>query len=180
MDNNSSSFQRIYDKKFVSENNNFLTKALFYETSFPHKRDKCLYTLKDIDYEGYLSLFKLYMEMRDITEYQFANKYFLSFSHWEHLCSLHWFKPYIERWRKELDLLIQAEALQRILIDAKSGSKTSSTSNKYLLDKGYLKQQNQGKKQSVGRPTQEKIEQEAQKLFEEKEVIDGDAERLLN
>ena len=59
-----------------------LTQGLFLEIGYS---DSALYTLKDNDHEyndkALPSIKRLYLEMEDVTEYEFANKYFLGWSH---------------------------------------------------------------------------------------------------
>src|SRR3990167_1337022 len=85
-----------------------LTQALFYEETGADK-SSVIYTLKDQDHEGFPSLYRLYIEMEDILEYEFANKYLDNWSHWEWLTQAGWFKPYVLRWRKELELKIRSK-----------------------------------------------------------------------
>lgn len=94
--------------KFKNEKGQYYTQRLFYEMAY-HINDQStiIYTLKDYDNNGYLSLKKLYLEESDITEYRFASKYFDSWYHWTLVANATWFKPYIEEWRKELKLKLK-------------------------------------------------------------------------
>lgn len=159
--------------KFHNASGKFLTRNLFYETAVATK-DQVLYTLKEHDHEGYPSLYRLYLEMEDITEYEFANKYFYNYRHWKEISESNWFKVYINRWREELDLKMKARALQDIIKTAKdSKSKSQLSAAKYLLEKGW-----EPKESSAGRPKKEEILKEARKLAEEEEKILSDAKRL--
>lgn len=155
----------------------YLTIALFYETATGSK-EEVVYTLKEKDYKGFLSIKRLYLEMEDITEYEFANKYFENWSHWKKLIASAWFKEHIDVWREELELKFKARSLNQIKRTAKSSAKEAFMANKYLLEKGWEKSTKD--KSTVGRPTQEKIKQEAQRLHDEKEIVEKDAQRLLN
>ena len=44
-----------------------------------------------------------------------------SWEHWDTLCDQPWFKPYILRWRRELEAKIKSLALERILKKANDG-----------------------------------------------------------
>lgn len=163
--------------KFRSEgNNNLLTKGLFFETTLADK-SSCLYSLKDRDHpEGYPSLYRLYMETNDPTEYRFATTYLDGWEHWEYLCRLNWFKEYVDRWRKELDLRMKSQALAKIMTEAKTGSKESFSANKYLLEKGW--EPKDGSKR--GRPSKEEIKRNAEDLFNTNNRLSSDFDRIVS
>ena len=149
-----------------------LLKALFYETTRIDKSD-VVYTLKDHDHAGYPSLYLLYMTMKDPFEFRFANEALSSFEHWEMLCSCDWFKPYINRWRHELELSIRTEALIRLEQDALSGSRSSAQSNRYLLDHGWRTDKN-----TKGRPSKADIKREANRLAQDNQQLEDDLARV--
>ena len=71
--------------KFKNAVGAHLLKALFYEVSEDGTRVDCLYSLKQEDSPDiqdnsriYPSIHRLYVEMGDATEYEFAKKYFKS------------------------------------------------------------------------------------------------------
>jgi hypothetical protein len=111
-------------------------RELFFETTTADKT-WVLYTLKDREHEGFPSLYLAYMAMEDLTEYEFANKYLEGWEHWVMLTNCAWFKPYVERWRKELDLKIKARYLKGIKQEAASGSRNALGAMKYLLERGW-------------------------------------------
>src|SRR4051812_9605533 len=88
-------------------------KNLFYEQS-PADKTGVVYTLKNHDHMGYPSMYRLYMEFDDPTEYSFAIATLDGWDHWEILCECTWFKPYVAKWRKELDVRTRARALNKI------------------------------------------------------------------
>lgn len=151
------------------------TKQLFYEMA--DNPDQAVYTLKDRDTDKYLSLYRLYMEEEDPTEFSFANKHLDGHEHWEMLCRNNWFKPYVNRWRAELELKIRAKALKN-LIELSKGSdpKSQADASKFLLTRNW-----RGPTESkVGRPSREAIKQEAIRLFEESSETKEDYKRILN
>lgn len=154
--------------------NSRYTKALFLEESY-EDRSNVLYTLKDFDHDGYPSLYRKYLLLGDLTEIEFARTYFESWEHWLMVCECSWFKPYIARWREEVSLIEQAEALKAIKVIAKDKtSKDHFAANKIIL--AYGKPKGSPSKAHVGRPSKEEITKQAQALFrEEKET----AEELL-
>lgn len=167
-----------FTNKFRNKINNArLLKGLFYEQTLADK-SSVLYTLKDIDYREYPSLYRLYMETDDPTEWEVSQKYVDGWEHWEMLCATSWFKPYIERWRKELELRMKSKALARIKTEAKTTSKESFMANRYLLEKGW--EPKEGQKHGRGRPTKEDIKKAASELASAQERISGDFDRILN
>lgn len=151
----------------------WLTKSLFIEQDHNADLGQALYTLADEDRQGVPSLYRLYMEMRDPSEYYFAKQYLGGWDHWERLTKSPWFKPYIESWRKELDVLIKAEALSEIIRIAKDPThKSSYEANKILL----RKDKDQTKR---GRPSKLEVSKEASRIASEEEQIAKDAERVL-
>lgn len=146
--------------------------ALFYETTLADK-STVVYSLKDEDYLGYPSLFRLYMECADPTEYRFAMEHLDGYQHWEELCVCKWFKPHLTRWRKELALKLQSEALTEIVkIAKKTTDKNSYQANKFLLEKGWAKD-------SKGRPSKEDVKARVEEMAENETKIISDFERLV-
>lgn len=154
---------------FKNSNGNLILKSLFLETNGTLEgRPKVVYTLRPQDHRGYPSLMKLYLEMGDPTEYQFANKHLFNWDHWQRLLDTTWFQPYILKWRKELEAKLKADALERILAKAKGEGKDSFQANKYLLEKTWT-----SPKKKVGRPITEEV-------LEDKQDYQEDYERLFN
>ena len=153
-----------------------LTKSLFLEESYKDK-SYVIYTLKDTDHNGYVSLYLRYMAMSDPYEINFANAYFDGWEHWQMVSNASWFKPYISRWRKELNLKLKAEALARIREIAKDETnKASFTANKLLLEGGW---ESKEEKKGAGRPSKEAIREQAEQMFSESEQVKKDYERLM-
>jgi hypothetical protein len=137
-----------------------------------------LYTLKDDDHSfgglSFLSFYKLYMQTEDPTEYLFAKTYLDGWQHWELLCRAPWFKPYLVRFRTELDLGIRAAALQRIKGESKSNSKNAFTANRFLLEKGWI-----SKESTRGRPSNDEITRKAQEVLQDSQILDEDFQRII-
>jgi len=148
-----------------------LMSSLFVETcKVPDA--KPLYTLYDRDKPQYPSLYRLYMETEDPTEYQFATRYLHDWKHWESLCAAEWFKPYVERWRKELELKIKSQALRRIIDDASAGGRDGQAAARFILEKGW------GDKSTKGRPSKEDIRDAADRIASDGSRLNEDMERL--
>ena len=142
------------DKMKVPSNGNMRTQGLFLELEYG-KHETAVYTLSDEHktYKGkeYPSLKKLYLEMEDPVEYEFATKYLLGWRHWQRLLNNQLVRPYIEEWRDELNLKLRSKAFKEIL--DRSKTEQGTTANKWIADKGWIKNE-------VGRPSKADIEQE--------------------
>ena len=156
------------------------TKALFYETTLPEYRIEMEpeWTLKEKDHlandgKTYRSMKRIYLEMEDVTEYEFALATLGSFTHWETLCKSTWFKEHLDQWRKELNLKIKARGVKAIMHAAVGGEQPSFQAMKYLADNQYLE-----KKTGRGRPSKADIKAELQKEVNINKTFKDDAERL--
>jgi hypothetical protein len=162
---------------FKAANGNWYTRALFCEYCITDP-SSILYTLKEIDHNGYPSLYRLYMDLADPSEHIFANTYLGGWSHWLDLCKCEWFKPYIDSWRKELSVKIKGAALARILVMGQSAdTKIAFAANKYILDQEWSPSV---KKSTKGRPTKDDITSEAKKIAEAQAQVQSDFERIMN
>jgi hypothetical protein len=145
---------------FKNKNGVLYTKALFLEMSYEDP-SSAIYTLKNEDHEhkgtNYLSLYRLYMREADPTEWRVAENYFDGWEHWEQIAKAAWMKPFVESWRKQLNLRLRSEALNRIISESKTNSKDSIAAAKYVLEKKWEEKTGPGR----GRPTKEAIRQEA-------------------
>lgn len=136
----------------VDDRGRYKTLSLFLEIAY----DKdAIYTLKGYDHthdgKTYISLKRLYLEMADPTEYEFASKYLADWDHWQKICNNKRLALEVEKWRYELELKLRAEGVQRILKSARS--KGNWLAAKFLAEKGW-------ELRSAGRPTKDEIERE--------------------
>lgn len=119
--------------KFRDNKNNLLTTSLFYELCTPKERNAgALYSLERRD-TGLLCLRDMYLAMGDVLEDTFAKTYFESVAHWELVSNHEAIKPYITGWRKELELRIRSEALQKIVEHAEQPTPTGFQAAKFLV-----------------------------------------------
>lgn len=122
------------------------------------------------------SLYLMYMDVADPTEYSFAMKALGSWDHWCVLCDTNWFKPHIEEWRADLRVKLASEHYGKVRDEALKATKASDriTALRWLAaNSGY-----ESPKSSRGRPSKAEVEgrlkQELKSLEEDKE----DLERL--
>lgn len=150
----------------------FYLAGMFFE-EVNYDKASVVYTLKDEDHLGYPSLYRLYLEVSDPTEYRFAKEHLYSWKHWEMLQECNWFKPYLLRWRKELELKIRSQALVNIIESSVSKTKDAFTANKYLLDANWKGETR------AGRPTKEAIKKQAQSIVSDQASVSDDYQRLM-
>lgn len=146
-----------------------LTQSLFLEVGYT---DYAVYTWKDRDYEYkgrlYPSLRRLYIEMEDPTEYEFANTHLLNWKQWQRLCENKLIRKEIDEWREELELRLRSKGIKHIISNAKQGGYQSA---KWLADKGW-------DLRSAGRPSKEEIEREKKFQSRVSEEFSADIIRL--
>lgn len=133
--------------KLKASNGVPLTQSLFLEIAY--SKD-AVYTLKDDDYEYegkiYPSLKRLYLEMEDPVEYEFAKTHLLGWSHWQRMCANKQIAKHVEEWRHELELHIRSRAVKAVI--AKASCEQGINAAKWIAEKGWSKN-------SVGRPNKQ-------------------------
>ena len=160
---------------FRNSSNARYLKGLFFETTTTP--DTVVYTLKDRDHNGFPSLYRLYMESADDTEYLFATAHLDGWEHWEMLCRCAWFEPFVARWRKELFLQKTAKILKNIEAEATNPqSKNHFVANKLLLDREWEGKVPKGKR---GRPSKEEVAGELKREAEDARRQKDDLARIL-
>lgn len=160
---------------YRNEAGNYIQKDLFLETS--NRKEFVLYTLARED-NKYPSLYRLYMEMEDFTEFEFANKYFESFQHWKVVSNASFFAAHISEWREELELKIKARNLKSLIKKAEADSSVA----KYLLGNKWIEEAQQ-KNPGVnlrGRPSKEEIRAHLRLITMDQKEAENDLERISN
>lgn len=156
--------------KLVDGQGKPLTQSLFLEIGYT---DFSVYTLKDQDYEYngkmYPSLKRLYLEMEDPTEYEFANECLLGWRHWIRLCENKQIAKHIDEWRAELEYKLRSKAVRMMLSSAKGGNYQAA---KWFADRGWS---NKG----AGRPSKADVEHERQVQARLGEEYSEDVVRLF-
>lgn len=139
---------------FKDSRNRYLTRSLFVET----KTDLCepIFTLDSKeDYDGYISVYRLYMEADDPTEYTVAMRMLGDLEHWKLLCDRDFFSPYVALWRDELQAKIRSEAVGVVRATAVSGTPSSLPAARWLAENDLLNTTQPPKKER-GRPPKQR------------------------
>ncbi len=164
--------------KFKNIQGRLILKPLFFELD-DAEHSFSVYTLKaeDHTFNGitYPSLRRLYIETEDPTEYLFATEHLYSWSHWKDLIQCGWFQPHLREWREELEVRLRAKALLRMKARAEGDTKDSMQADKLLIAGGWKTEE----EKTRGRPSKQKIIEEAEKLFSADKDVDEDHARLF-
>lgn len=160
--------------RFKNASGAYLLNAMFYETTLSDK-SQVIYTLKDTEHEGYPSLYQLYMDADDPTEYSFAINHLDGWGHWERLCECSWFKPHLSRWRRELEIRCRSRELARIRGIASQSGKEAFQAQKYILN-GLWK--DKPEKRRAGAPSKDEIKDAANRIVTLDRSLEEDLKRI--
>lgn len=160
--------------KFRNTRNQLITRNLFLEESA--NLDQVMYTLNRESVCDYPSIYRLYIDEEDFTEYNFALKYFESYAHWKQICTCNWFIPYISAWREELELKVKARNLKSLILKAEKDPAIA----KYLLNNHWVEkaQANNPVNNLRGRPSKEEIKGHLKLITNEEMMIEEHYERM--
>jgi len=144
-------YKDIDKSRMVDSMGRPITQSLFLEVGYS---DMAIFTLKENNYEYngtiYPSLKQLYLEMGDVTEYEFANTYLLGWQHWKRICENKVVRKYIDEWREELEYKVRSKSVKALLVAAESGNYQAA---KFFVDKGW-------DKRTAGRPSKAEMQRE--------------------
>ena len=133
--------------------NRYRTTSLFRE--FYLSEAEPLWSLQDEDPQGKLpSLKKLYMDIADPTEYEFALQAFGSWKHWIKIKNSKVIKVFVEDWPVELEVKLRSEGIKGVIKEAESG-KAKFNAAKFLANADW-----KASTSKRGRPTKEEVERE--------------------
>ena len=154
-------FNPVVDKDLLSNENDVpFTQSLFIEHAYDTSKAVYSWGNKDKKYKGkvYPSLKCIYIEMEDLTEYQFATTHLISWKHWKKFEGNAILKKHIDEWREELELKMRSQAI-RSIIEQSTAESGGYQAARYLADKGW-------DKRGAGRPSKE--EKEKMQAMDEK------------
>lgn len=138
-------------EKMIDVGGRPFTQSLFLEVGYS---EFAVYTLKEDDHEYngklYPSLKRLYMEIADPTEYEFANLCLLNWKHWQRICENKVLRKYIDEWREELEVKLRSRGVKAAMSEAITGNFQAA---KWVADRGW-------DTRKAGRPTKAEIERE--------------------
>ncbi len=155
---------------FRTPQNKLITSALFKE--YAQTQGYQMYTCMPVDCHGLPSIQRLYIEMMDVAEFQFAEKYFEGWKHWCLIRDAKWFKSTYKEMRDALEAKMQSLAHQEMLELVYSG-KAGHQTLAYLGNKGYLE------KEKVGRPNKKAVEKAADEEIKRKAKEQQELDKLI-
>jgi hypothetical protein len=150
-----------------------LTRSLFLEfkgNSVDASEKGPYYTIKDQHYKNYYSAKRLYLDCEDPTEYLPGMLLLGSYSHFQYLTGLSFFRDIVSQWREELEVRLRSKGLRTIIKIAGNKDGMGFSAAKWLVDRGWL--------DTKGRPSKKKIEEEAKKLESLHSEVDEDINRM--
>ncbi len=116
------------------------------------------------------------MRIGDPTEYTFVTRYIGTWDIWESMySSSNNYRVIIDAWRRELEVKIKSDAINRIIDAAKGETRDALQANKYLLDTPWLKEESKR-----GRPTKQDVLSEANKIAVDEQRIAEDFKRVVS
>ena len=149
---------------YISDQGHYMTQGLFYEYRHQTKNFDAPYNLREDDYKGSKSVYKIYMSCD--TEYEAAQKILGSWKHWEILCKSPFFSKEIEKWREERAIREQALAKGVLLEQTREGNITAA--------KGVLETH----KRKAGRPSKIEVEGERKRQANIDSKVSSIVERM--
>ena len=150
------------------------TQSLFFELNKTNM-DDAVFSLKQYDLikpnKTYPSLYLLYMQYNDPTEYQFATEVLGSWSHWQKMLNNKQIREKVEEWRAEVEVRMMSDSIKNMVRAGREGVK-GIAANKYIMEKGWLKR--------AGRPSKEEVEREKKVMLKFDKELDEIFEGLGN
>lgn len=158
--------------KYKNPYGQHLLRELFIEYDSPY----ALYTLQEKDVGDVPSLYRLYMEANDPTEWTFAQEHLDGWEHWSKLVETVFFRDHAKKFRNHLELKLRSQALSKIINTANGTTKDAYAANRYINEKGWQ----ETPKATKGRPSKEQISEAAHELAQNEKREKDDLERLMN
>lgn len=170
--------------KFRGGNNAWMTMGLFGDILIASQRqdinmDRVLYWFEDkmIDDDPRPVFKDLYLKLKDPTGVKAAKLYLDGYSHFNFCMeTAPWFKEAIERWNREIEAELKADALLRVreLAEGAVGEAVALAANKYLANGDYNKEPSAKR----GRPTAKEIEGELKRQAHRDTSLVSDYQRM--
>lgn len=162
----------VVDKeKFKDSGGKYITQGLFIDFKYSDKFAVYCLASEDKEYDGvlYPSLKRLYLEMEDVTEYEFASTHLAGWDHWQKICGNAVLRIDIDKWRDELELKMKAIAAKAMVKAAREGDLTAA---KWLSVNGW-----QGAR---GRPSKAELKAEQKRRDAAAKDTEKDAANIMH
>lgn len=167
--------------KYKSNNGKYLSRQLFWEESVDLPMERRVFppvfTLYS-DRTGLVNFGKAYVASRDPTGYKVTQQLLEGeYAHWTVLLGCRWFVAAKELWDRELDALLQSEALEQIRLMSKEAETPPAqrlSAAKFMATQSYRKEKTTGR----GRPRREDIDRAAKDLAASERELEEDLKRI--
>lgn len=156
-------------KQFLDQRGQVRTQSLFFETNTTDFEP--MYTLRPYDLDGLPSLKRLYIECRDLTGYLFAEKYLYDYKHLQRLKNAKQFAHHLDEWEEELNILMEAEAIQNLVVTSKTPGPQGLQAAKFLAQKGW-------QSGTKGRPKKEDVQKEVKRQANKRKDLEEAKARI--
>lgn len=163
---------------YKTENNRWLTKALFWEQAVLNTPISERYSSPPVfslydDKKGLVNARKTFVELGDPTGYKWAITYLGDYDHWQALLKKPWFREALDVWVTELNAKLLGEAIEVYRYMARAGETetTRMQAAKYLAEQPW-------NKATKGRPSKADVESQIKLEARKRSVEDDDMERI--
>jgi hypothetical protein len=171
---NKDNIPKLMAPPYVTHNNIYYTRCLFYEEwiSLPdaEKKVQPIFTATR-SRPGLIDARSSFVSLEDPTGYLWAIKYLGDWNHWLKMMNSVWFRNYVEDWKAEMHVSMQAKAIQKIGEFATLEGPSALAAAKYIAERGW-------EKTGKGRPSKEALAIETKKQAREEAVLDEDSLRI--
>jgi hypothetical protein len=119
----------LFSTYFRTPQGRWRTTSLFEETMDTAAKVSGLvpiFTLKEFDHNGYISLRRKYLEIGDPTEYEVATTCLGGWDHWRVICNSPVIAQYVQRWRDELRARLASDSYRIIRQATVAGGPTKA------------------------------------------------------
>jgi hypothetical protein len=112
--------KRKWDFPIRGESGKLLSVGLFRETS--NDTEAAVFCLNSEGNKTQPSLYQIYRQYDDPTEYTFAMEVFGEFRAWKQISENPRIKPWVDSWREEMEARIRSEGIEQLRKQAENGS----------------------------------------------------------
>lgn len=175
---NEKDLEKVLRDAMKDKQGRYRTRSLFWEYRVDGYDP--VFTLKEYDYKGYISLRKKYLEIADPTEYKFATRMFGSWEHWDRIKDVPWFNELLTEWRNELKVRLSSDVFHRMqdLAKKNAGSPQGMGADKFIFD-NFVKDKDTSKPAPKrGRPSKEEVKGAVKQAAKSKQEYLDDAARI--
>lgn len=161
--------------KYKGNSGAMRTASLFYETWIDQKDPTSDPVFTFTGKPGLIDFRSTFVELNDVTGYEWAHKYLGSWEHFERLLKCSWFIPHFEAAVQEIETKWAKEAINKIREIANSeDTKQALGAARYVAEQGWKK-----KPSTRGRPSKQEIENAKRDAIRDSKDLQADLARIM-